>query len=58
MMSTGLETIAGASGGSLAQVFVGADLAFDRVLRETAAAYLLGVEPPTATATASRTASA
>ena len=44
-MSSGLETIAGAAGGSLFQVFVGADIAFDRVLRETAAAYLLGVEP-------------
>ena len=45
MMSTGLETIAGASGGSLARVVAGADVAFDRVLRETAASYLLGVEP-------------
>jgi VWFA-related protein len=45
MMSTGLETIAGASGGSLARVVAGADFAFDRVLRETAASYLLGVEP-------------
>jgi len=45
IMGSGLETISGASGGSLFRVFVGADLAFDRVLRETAAAYLLGVEP-------------
>jgi VWFA-related protein len=45
MMSTGLETIAGASGGSLARVAAGADFAFDRVLRETAASYLLAVEP-------------
>ena len=45
IMGSGLETIAGASGGSLFRVFVGADIAFDRVLRETAAAYLLGVEP-------------
>jgi VWFA-related protein len=45
MMSGGLETIAGASGGSLARVVAGADFAFDRVLRETMAAYLLGVEP-------------
>jgi len=45
MMSTGLETIAGASGGSLARVVAGADFAFDQILRETAAAYLLGVEP-------------
>ena len=44
-MSSGLETIAGASGGSLVRVVAGADFAFDRVLRETAAAYLLGVEP-------------
>lgn len=45
MMSSGLETMAGASGGSLARVVAGADFAFDRVLRETTAAYLLGVEP-------------
>jgi len=45
MMSSGLETIAGASGGSLARVVAGADFAFDRVLRETTAGYLLGVEP-------------
>jgi VWFA-related protein len=45
MMSSGLETIAGASGGSLARVVAGADFAFDQVLRETTAAYLLGVEP-------------
>jgi VWFA-related protein len=45
IMSTGLETVAGASGGSLARVVAGADFAFDRVLRETAASYLLGVEP-------------
>ena len=45
IMSTGLETVAGASGGSLARVVAGADFAFDRVLRETAASYLVGVEP-------------
>ncbi|MCX6539848.1 MAG: VWA domain-containing protein [Acidobacteria bacterium] len=45
MMSTGLELLAGAGGGSLARVVAGADVAFDRVLRETAAAYVLGVEP-------------
>ena len=45
IMSMGLETVAGASGGSLARVVAGADFAFDRVLRETAAAYLIGVEP-------------
>ncbi len=45
MMSAGLETIAGASGGSLARIVAGADAAFDCVLRETSAVYLLGVEP-------------
>jgi len=45
MMSSGLETIAGASGGSLARVVAGADFAFDKILRETTAAYLVGVEP-------------
>jgi hypothetical protein len=45
IMSGGLETIAGSSGGSLVRIFTGADFAFDRVLRETSAAYLLGVEP-------------
>ncbi len=45
IMSGGLETIAGSSGGSLVRIFTGADSAFDRVLRETSAAYLLGVEP-------------
>jgi len=45
MMGTGLEIMAGSSGGSLQRVVVGADFAFDRVLRETAAAYVLGVEP-------------
>ena len=45
MMSAGLELLAGAGGGSLSRVVAGADKAFDRVLLETAAAYLLGVEP-------------
>jgi hypothetical protein len=45
IMRSGLETIAGASGGSLARVVAGADFAFERILRETAAAYLVGVEP-------------
>jgi VWFA-related protein len=44
IMSSGLDSIAGSSGGSLARVVSGADFAFDRVLRETSAAYLLGVE--------------
>jgi len=45
MMGTGLEIMAGSSGGSLQRVITKADVAFDRVLRETAAAYVLGVEP-------------
>ncbi|MCX6543943.1 MAG: VWA domain-containing protein [Acidobacteria bacterium] len=45
MMSIGLEIVAGSGGGSLHRVVGGADVAFDRVLRETAAAYVLGVEP-------------
>jgi len=45
LMRGGLETIAGSSGGSLVRVVTGADFAFDRVLRETAAEYVLGVEP-------------
>jgi len=45
MMSTGLEIVADSGGGSLQRVVVGADVAFDRVLRETAAAYVIGVEP-------------
>jgi VWFA-related protein len=45
IMSGGLETIAGSSGGSLVRIVAGADFAFDRVQRETSAAYLLGVEP-------------
>jgi hypothetical protein len=44
-MSGGLETIAGSSGGSLVRIVAGADFAFDRVQRETSAAYVLGVEP-------------
>jgi len=42
---SGLETMAGASGGSLFTIVAAADFAFERVLKETAAAYLLGVEP-------------
>jgi VWFA-related protein len=41
-----LDEFAGASGGALLSVLVGAgDIALDRVLRETSAYYLLGVEP-------------
>ena len=57
-MSTGLEIVAGASGGSLVRVVVGADFAFDRVLRETAAPISWASSPSTATATGSPTASA
>jgi VWFA-related protein len=45
MFATGLEMIAGANGGDVLRVQAGtADSAFDRVLRETSAHYLLGVE--------------
>lgn len=45
-MGQGLEWIAGKAGGALLRVEAGnGDHAFDRVLRETAAYYLLGVEP-------------
>jgi VWFA-related protein len=44
MVGAGLETMAGASGGTLFRVEAGADTAFDRVLRETAASYVVGVE--------------
>ena len=44
-----LEQFAGASGGSLLPVLVGSgETALDRVLRETSAFYLLGVEPASA----------
>ena len=45
MMSTGLEIVAASGGGSLHRVVAGAEAAFDQVLRETAASYVLGVEP-------------
>ncbi|HOG27633.1 MAG TPA: VWA domain-containing protein [Vicinamibacterales bacterium] len=45
LTSGGLEAIAGSGGGTLIRVVAGADHAFDRVQRETAAEYLLGVEP-------------
>ncbi len=41
---SGLETLAGASGGTLLRVVAGADSAFDRVLKETSASYILGLE--------------
>ncbi len=48
IIGTGLEVMAGASGGSLFRVAAGADSAFDRILTETAASYVLGVEPAAA----------
>ena len=45
-MSQGLEWLAGKAGGALLRVEAGTgDFAFSRVLRETSAYYLLGVEP-------------
>lgn len=45
MLAQGLDMIAGAAGGALLRVQAGTgDFAFDRVLRETSAYYLLGVE--------------
>jgi hypothetical protein len=41
----GLSMMAAAAGGELFRVFTDADQAFDRVLRETSAYYLLAVEP-------------
>jgi VWFA-related protein len=45
MAATGLEMVAGAAGGAVFRVHgTSPDIAFDRVLRETSAHYLLGVE--------------
>jgi VWFA-related protein len=44
-MASGLEMLAGMSAGTLFTVVAGADAAFDRVARETSAAYVLGFEP-------------
>lgn len=41
----GLGMMAGAAGGEMFRVFTDSDHVFDRVLRETSAYYLLGVEP-------------
>ncbi len=44
-LSSGLNMLAGMSVGTLFTVMAGADNAFDRVARETSAAYILGLEP-------------
>jgi VWFA-related protein len=41
----GLSVMAGSAGGELFRVFTDSEHVFDRVLRETSAYYLLGVEP-------------
>ena len=43
--ANGLAMMAAAAGGELFRVFTDADQAFDRVLRETSAYYLLAIEP-------------
>jgi VWFA-related protein len=43
--TAGLGLIAGAAGGEMFRVVTDADPVFDRVLRETSAYYLLGIEP-------------
>ena len=43
-LASGLQMLAGMSAGSLFTVSAGADAAFDRVARETSAAYVLGLE--------------
>ena len=46
LLGTGLDRLAGTAGGALLRVQAGtADSAFDRVLRESEAYYLLGVQP-------------
>ena len=44
-LASGLQMLAGMSAGTLFTVASGADFAFDRVARETSAAYVLGLEP-------------
>jgi len=59
MTATGLERAAGAAGGTVIRVHgTSPDAAFDRVLRETSAHYLLGVEADEKDATATRRRSA
>ena len=46
MLNQSLERISGASGGTMFEVVQGGgEFAFDRILKETSAYYLLGVEP-------------
>jgi len=45
VLASALENIASASGGTLFTVVSGADTAFDRILKETASSYVLGLEP-------------
>jgi VWFA-related protein len=45
MMEAGLDALARSSGGMILRVVTQADTAFERIARETAASYLLGVEP-------------
>jgi VWFA-related protein len=44
-LASGLQMLAGMSAGTLFTVSAGADAAFERVARETSAAYVLGLEP-------------
>jgi VWFA-related protein len=44
-LASGLQMLAGMSAGMLFTVTAGADFAFDRVAKETSAAYVLGFEP-------------
>jgi VWFA-related protein len=43
MLRSGLETLAGVSGGLMQTVVAGADFAFERIAREISASYILGV---------------
>jgi VWFA-related protein len=43
MLRSGLETLAGVSGGLMQNVVAGADFAFQRIAREISASYVLGV---------------
>ena len=45
MLRSGLEILAGSSGGAMQNVVAGADAAFERIAREISATYVLGVEP-------------